>query len=184
MLWFLSQHGPGKSKGSCRPMRNWQFAQPELPGEVKNPFIFQVLVILVTGAILVFGSWGSKQMKVEFDPMNLTPKDSYMRMFKGGIAFFKKQLLRAKVFLSKTAKIMPLIIRIMQCNEMFLINDTECIIERPRRRTRSCGPLQAPGVRPSGQGSCGTTSKTLSGWSIWPRSWTGWRMSMTSSDVS
>ena len=42
-----------------------------------------MLVILVTVAILVFGSWGSKQMKVEFDPMNLTPKDSYMRMFKG-----------------------------------------------------------------------------------------------------
>lgn len=43
----------------------------------------------MTGAILVFGSWGSKQMKVEFDPMNLTPKDSYMRMFKGGIVFIR-----------------------------------------------------------------------------------------------
>ena len=45
--------------------------------------LLQVLVLLVTGAILVFGSWGSKQMKVEFDPMDLTPKDSYMRLFKG-----------------------------------------------------------------------------------------------------
>ena len=50
--------------------------------DLGSPFTFQVLVILLTGAILVCGSWGSKQMKVEFDPMNLTPKDSYMRIFK------------------------------------------------------------------------------------------------------
>ena len=68
-------------------------AKSELPEENRERFIYQVLVILVTGAILVFGSWGSKQMKVEFDPMNLTPKDSYMRMFKG---LLNTLLIRAK----------------------------------------------------------------------------------------
>ena len=44
-----------------------------------------MLVLLVTGGILVFGAWGSKQMKVEFDPFNLTPADSYVKMFKGAV---------------------------------------------------------------------------------------------------
>ena len=88
-----------------------------------NPFVFQVLVILVTGAILVFGSWGSKQMKVEFDPMNLTPKDSYMRMFKGRIVFIRNIVggICILKFLSKTAKSC----HDNQGNEVFLINDTD-----------------------------------------------------------
>ena len=57
-------------------------------------------------------------------------------------------------------------------------------IERIRRRARNYGPRRAPGQHPSGPGSCGTTLKTLSGWSIWPGSSTGWRRSTTSSDVS
>ena len=43
--------------------------------------IFQLLIILLTAALLSFGIWGSYEIKVEYDVSKLLPEDSYTRDF-------------------------------------------------------------------------------------------------------
>ena len=40
---------------------------------------FQVIVLLMTATLLGFGGYGTNEIEVKFDPINLIPKNSYLR---------------------------------------------------------------------------------------------------------
>ena len=41
----------------------------------------QVVVLLITGTLLVFGAWGTNEIEVKFDPFNLLPTGSYLQKY-------------------------------------------------------------------------------------------------------
>ena len=71
--------------------KNWEpsaWSQKDIGAQVTTNFarlfelrIFQVLIILLTAALLSFGIWGAYEIKVEYDVAKLLPEGSYTKDF-------------------------------------------------------------------------------------------------------
>ena len=53
--------------------------RPKLCPRLLALLCFQVIVLLMTATLLGFGGYGTHEIEVKFDPINLIPKNSYLR---------------------------------------------------------------------------------------------------------
>ena len=97
--WFiawmvLDQHRIQQRRDGFLPFivhEDWEppkWSQKDIGGDIMRKvapvfksFIFQSVIILITASMCAMGIWGTYNLQVNYDPITLLPKDSYLRLW-------------------------------------------------------------------------------------------------------